>query len=133
MLERDGKGLGDDSNAVVKRIYKIDLNGAQDVTGMSGQATLLTHAMPKTLFLDLAAKLGTKLTPAQIPAKLEGMAFGQDVVVGGVVKHTLYVGNDNDFIATTPGGLVNPNQWFVFTFDDSDLGGSVFVNQTLPN
>ena len=133
VLERDGKGLGDDSNAVVKRIYKIDLNGAQDVTGMSGQATLLNFAMPKKLFLDLTAKLGTKLTPAQIPAKLEGMAFGQDVVVGGVVKHTLYVGNDNDFIAITPGGLVNPNQWFVFTFDDSDLGGSVFVNQTLPN
>ena len=68
---------------------------------------------------------------AQIPAKLEGMAFGEDIVVDGVVKHTLYIGNDNDFLAVTPGGLANPNQWFVFAFDANDLGGSVFVNQKL--
>ena len=134
VLERDGKGLGDDSNAVVKRIYKIDLAGAQDVTGLSGETILLSKAATKTLFLDIAAKLqGAGLTVAQIPAKLEGMAFGQDVVINGVVKHTLYVGNDNDFIATTVGGRSNPNQWFVFTFGDEDLGGSVFVNQILPN
>ena len=132
VLERDGKGLGDDSSAVVKRIYKIDTAGAQDATGSSGEANLLPLAMPKTLFLDIAAVLqAAGLSAAQIPAKLESMAFGEDVVVGGVVKHTLYVGNDNDFLAVTPGGLANPNQWFVFTFDDADLGGSVFVNQAL--
>ena len=37
VLERDGKGLGDDSKADVKRIYKIDLANAQDVTGLSGE------------------------------------------------------------------------------------------------
>lgn len=131
VLERDGKGLGDDSNAVVKRIYKISLTGAQDVTGLSGEANLLPKAVAKTLFVDIAAKLqAAGLSAAQIPAKLEGMAFGADVVVGGVVKHTLYVANDNDFLATTPGGLSNPNQWFVFTFTDAELGGSTFVNQT---
>ena len=31
------------------------------------------------------------LPPEQLPAKIEGMAFGEDVVIGGVVKHTLYV------------------------------------------
>jgi hypothetical protein len=59
------------------------------------------------------------------------MAFGEDIVVNGVVKHTLYIGNDNDFLAVTPGGLANPNQWFVFTFDADDLAGSSFVNQTI--
>lgn len=134
VLERDGKGLGDDTTAVVKRIYKVDLAGAQDVSGLSGQATLLAHAVVKTLFLDIVTKLQSAgLSATQIPAKLEGMAFGQDVVVGGLVKHTLYVGNDNDFIVTTPAGLANPNQWFVFIFDDADLGGSEFVNQILTN
>ena len=133
VLERDGKGRGDASMAVVKRVYKIDLAGAYDVTGLSGEAALLAHAVPKTLFLDVFAKLiaaGYKDT--QIPAKLEGMAFGADIVVDGIVKHTLYIANDNDFLATTSDGQANPNQWFVFSFTDADLGGSAFVNQILP-
>jgi hypothetical protein len=130
VLERDGKGLGDDSKAVVKRIYKIDIAGAQDVSNLTGEAALLSKAVSKTLFLDIAATLTTAgLTTDQIPAKLEGMAFGEDIVAGGVVKHTLYVGNDNDFLATTPGGKSNPNQWFVFSFTEADLAGSTFENQ----
>jgi hypothetical protein len=133
VLERDGKGLGDNSKAVVKRIYKVDLAGAQDVSNLTGEAALLPYAPPKTLFLDIFAKLKAAGIPeAQIPAKLEGMTFGADVVVGGVTKHTLYIGNDNDFLATAPGGLSNPNQWFVFTFTADDLGGSVFENQIVP-
>lgn len=130
VLERDGKGLGDDSKAVVKRIYKVDLAHATDVSRLSGEAQLLPHAVPKTLFLDILGKLtAAGLTAEQVPAKLEGMAFGEDVVVGGVVRHTLYVANDNDYLATTPGGKANPNQWFVFTFTEADLAGSPFVNQ----
>ncbi|WP_280155070.1 esterase-like activity of phytase family protein [Piscinibacter sp. XHJ-5] len=130
VLERDGKGLGDDSKAAVKRIYKIDLTGAQDVSALSGEASLLAKAVSKTLFLDIVVKLqAAGIAAEQIPAKLEGMAFGEDIVVDGVVKHTLYVANDNDFLPTTPGGKANPNQWFVFSFGDEDLGGSLFVNQ----
>jgi hypothetical protein len=138
VLERDGKGRGDGSKAVVKRLYKVDLTGAQDVTGITGEANLLPKALTKTLFLDILAKLQPAIqasgisasnAPKYVPAKLEGMAFGPDVVIGGVTKHTLYIGNDNDFLATTPDGLANPNQWFVFTFTDADLGGSTFVNQ----
>jgi len=132
VLERDGKGLGDDSKAAVKRIYKIDLANAQDVSDLTGEAALIAKAPAKTLFLDLVAKLtAAGIATDKIPAKLEGMTFGEDVVVGGVQKHTLYVANDNDFLATTPGGKNNPNQWFVFTFSDADLGGSKFVNQRL--
>ena len=61
--------------------------------------------------------------------KLEGIAFGPDVVVEGVAKHTLYVANDNDFLAVAPGGLANPNQIYVFAFDDEDLAGSVYEPQ----
>jgi len=130
VLERDGKGLGDDSSAVVKRVYKIDLTGAQDVSDLAGASALLSKAVAKTLFLDVAGKLTQAgLTVDQIPAKLEGMTFGADVVVDDVVKHTLYIANDNDFLAETPGHKLNPNQWFVFTFTDADLQGSAYEPQ----
>jgi hypothetical protein len=54
-----------------------------------------------------------------IPAKIEGLAFGPDVVAGGVTKHTLFIANDNDFLGTItdtnhPAGVDNPNRFFVF-------------------
>jgi hypothetical protein len=121
VLERDGKGLGDGSPAVMKRIFLVDINGAQDVTGISGEANLLAKAVTKTLFLDIKAALNAAgITDDKIPAKLEGMSFGKDVVVNGVTTHTLYIGNDNDFLATV-GGIQNPNQFFVFGVTDADL------------
>lgn len=130
VLERDGKGPGDDSKAVVKRIYKLDIAGAADVSALSGESNLMPYAVPRSLFLDIVNKL-TAAGPGadQIPAKLEGMAFGEDVVVAGIVRHTLYIANDSDFLATTPAGNFNPDQWFAFTFIDADLGGSAFVRQ----
>jgi hypothetical protein len=41
-----------------------------------------------------------------------------------VTRHTLFLGNDNDFLATLspPVGIGdNPNQFFVFAFNDIDL------------
>jgi hypothetical protein len=125
--ERDGKGLGDDSVAVVKKIYKIDLSGAQEISNIRGAANLLGKANAKTLFLDVVAALnGNGISSTDIPAKLEGIAFGQDVEVDSVTKHTLYVSNDNDYIPDVtdtnhPNGIDNPNKFFVFTFVDSDL------------
>lgn len=129
VLERDGKGLGDGSSASVKQLWKVDLAAAEDISALSGQDALLAKAPAKTLFLDIRAALNAAgIADNQIPAKLEGIAFGPDLVIDGVTKHTLYLANDNDFLPTV-GGLSNPNQFFVFAFDDSDLGGSVFVNQ----
>jgi hypothetical protein len=127
--ERDGKGFGDDSKAVVKKIYRIDLAGAPEVSGVSGDANLAGKAVPKALFLDVVAKLTAHGFAAKdIPAKIEGMAFGPDVVINGVNKHTLYVSNDNDFIGMVvdsghPAGADNPNRFFVFAIDQADLPG----------
>lgn len=122
VLERDGKGLGDGSAAVFKSIYLVDLAGAADVSGLSGEAALLAKAPTKKVFLDLKAALNAAgISDTRIPAKLEGLAFGADVVVNGRLTHTLYIANDNDFIATAPGSLDNPNQWLVFGVTDSDL------------
>ncbi|MEK8031343.1 esterase-like activity of phytase family protein [Ideonella sp. DXS29W] len=130
VLERDGKGLGDNSAAVVKQVWKVDLAQAEDVSALEGANDLLAKAPAKTLFLDIRAALNAAgLADTAIPAKLEGMAFGEDVVIDGAVKHTLYIANDNDFLSVAPGGLPNPNQFFVFAFDDADLNGSAYEPQ----
>jgi Esterase-like activity of phytase/Collagen triple helix repeat (20 copies) len=118
---RDGKGLGDGSTAVIKQLWSIDVAGAEDVSGLSGESALLARALPKKLFLDLVAALtGAGVPATQIPAKIEGLAFGPDVVIGGVLNHTLYVANDNDFVPAVAG----PNRWYVFAFSDGDLAGN---------
>jgi len=118
VLERDGKGLGDGSKAVIKRLYAIDIAGADEVSAISGEANLLPHAHAKTLFLDAVALLKANgVTDVNIPSKLEGIAFGADIVRNGVVNHTLYMGNDNDFVPVPSG----PNKIFVFAFSDADL------------
>jgi len=124
--ERDGKGLGDGSKASVKQIFKIDLNGAQDVAAQSGD--LSAKAVAKSLVLDVVAVLGANgIAPAQIPAKIEGLAFGADVVDNGVLLHTLYVANDNDFVRATAGD----NKFYVFGISDADLGkvGATYTAQ----
>ena len=135
VLERDGKGLGDGSEAKFKQLQLVDLTGAQDVSGLSGEAALLAKAPSKSLFLDLRSALNAAgIDNARIPAKLEGLAFGSDVMIDGVLTHTLYVANDNDFLANV-GGVDNPNQWFVFGFTDADLaalGAGPYVAQAIP-
>ena len=109
--ERDGKGLGDSTNAVVKKLFKIDLAGATEVSGITGTSALGAAAVSKTLFLDVAATLNANgITPANVPAKIEAMAFGQDITDNGTLFRTLYIANDNDFIPGTAGS----NNFYVF-------------------
>ena len=121
--ERDGKGLGDGSNASVKQLFLIDIAGATDITNLNGAAAAAAAvAKPSSPFLDLVtALLANGYTKAQIPAKIEGISFGQDVVLGGETLHTLFIANDNDFLPGT--NQSGPNQFFVFGFKDGDLPG----------
>ncbi len=142
--ERDGNGLADTplltdtaSAAKVKKLYLIDLDGAQDVTDLSGDLSAYAVSKSATPFLDVVATLtATGINSYLIPSKIEGIAFGQDIVINGVTKHTLFIANDNDFLATiadplklpgdpSRGMVANPNQFYVFAFDDSDLPGYV--------
>ncbi|MGC3979968.1 MAG: esterase-like activity of phytase family protein [Steroidobacteraceae bacterium] len=129
--ERDGKGLGDNSDAAFKKLFRISLNGATEVSSVIGSANLVGKAVSKTLFLDLVSTLSTYGYAAKdIPAKIEGIAFGQDVTVGTQTRHTLFIANDNDFLSTITDsnhaeGIDNPNQFFVFAFDDNELPGLV--------
>ena len=74
-----------------------------------------------------AALNAAGITNGNVPSKLEGMTFGEDITEGGVLYHTLYVANDNDFLPGTAG----ENKFFVFKFTDADLNGSNFVNQAI--
>jgi len=119
--ERDGNGLGNGNAAKVKQLFEIDLAGATDITNLTGAAAAAA-AVNKSLVLDLVSALNANGIPSdQIPAKIEGLAFGQDIDINGMIEHTLFVSNDNDFVADVAG----PNQFFVFAFGDSDLPGLV--------
>src|SRR5262249_61479375 len=140
--ERDSKGFADTSTsvAVIKRLYKIDLNGAAEVSAISGNTALAAKAVSKELFLDIVSALNANgIASFDIPAKLEGIAFGQDVIIDGVTKHTLYVANDNDYTAFVPNvnypgeTAENPNRVFVFAFDDADLPEFVAQQFKHPN
>jgi hypothetical protein len=129
--ERDGNGLGGGGSAIVKQVFKIDLAGATDVTSITDPTQLNNAAVTKSAlpFLDIVSVLNANGIPSdQIPSKIEGLAFGQDVDVNGVIEHTLWVSNDNDFTPADSG----PNDFFVFGFTDADLNGSVFGPQIVP-
>ena len=134
--ERDGKGLADapGEKAKIKQIFKIDLNGAVDISDMTGSVAQ-THPVTKSLFLDIVKALNAAgITSDQIPAKIEGTAFGPDIVVNGAKVHTFWVANDNDFLQDfndVPNS--NPNQFYVFGVKDSDLDGSTYVPQQIPS
>jgi hypothetical protein len=127
--ERDGNGFGDGSEAAFKHLFLIDLDDAQDVSQLQGEAELVPAAVPKADFLDVVAMLGEHgIAPADVPAKLEGVAFGPDIEQDGKRRHTLFIGNDNDFLPTVtddlhPQGAENPNRFYVFAFDAQDLPG----------
>lgn len=134
VLERDGKGLGDNSTAAVKQLYKINLAGATDVSGVASIGPT-TPLVSSTLFLDLVVDLTANgINANDIPAKIESVAFGPDMIIGGINKHTLVLANDNDFLATVtdsnhPNGIANPNKFFVFAVDSNNL--PTFVPQTI--
>jgi hypothetical protein len=124
--ERDGAGVGGDPGTGIKDFYVIDLAGATDITDL-GTTAALAAAVAKTQLVDFAGLLTAAGIP--VPSKIEGLAFGADLLVDGVLEHTLYVSNDNDF---TPGasGL---NQFFVVGLTDADLAsiGATFEAQQL--
>lgn len=117
--ERDGAGLGDGSPAEAKKLFRIDLTGAKDISGLSGAAAA-EAAVTKTEVFDLVAALAAQgITADKVPSKIEGLAFGADVQLEGTTLHTLYIANDNDFLPDTAG----PNLIYVVGFSDADLPG----------
>lgn len=79
-----------------------------DVSHLTGspadQTALINAAVPKTLVLDMVSVLKVNgIAANQIPSKIKGLAFGEDIVINGVTEHSLYVANDNDFLPNVAG------------------------------
>ncbi len=87
-------------------------------------------ALQKVPFLNIVAVIQNHhLDPSvDLPAKLEGITFGQDVVLNGTTKHTLYLSSDSDFLASfvldddsQADVHDNPSKIFVYDFHQNDL------------
>ncbi len=109
VLERDNRGIGVDDPGGVhvtgsKRIYKIDLDGALDISGIElpddGNLALagIVPVGKSDVFIDLAAQ--TLLPNGKQAEKWEGMAIGPRLWNGA---HLLLFGNDNDYSVTQTG------------------------------
>jgi len=132
--ERDGKGFEGGGSASYKMLNLVDIQ-APGVADVSNNPSFLVNspasvALKKVPFLDIVAVTKAhNLDPSvDLPSKLEGITFGQDVSLNGATKHTLYLSSDNDFLASfvLDDDLQahvhdNPSKIFVFGFDQSDL------------
>ena len=80
-------------------------------------ALAAANAVSKSLFLNVVVVLKANgITDDQIPAKLEGLTLGPNVILNGKPLHTLWVANDNDFLPDYAGpGTIRTN------FSSSDL------------
>lgn len=105
VVERDGRGVSVenpanlsivDAHVATKRVYRIDLHGATDVSGinLAGSNNLPVGVSPvgKELFLDFQAELTSAGLP--IPDKFEGLTIGPQLASG---RFALIALTDNDF------------------------------------
>jgi hypothetical protein len=106
VIERDNRGLGAAVPQVPqtigsKRVYKIDLSGATDVTNVSlaGTNNLPLSVVPVSKsaapFIDLNQSIAN--TNQIVPEKIEGITFGPRLADG---TYAIIVGTDNDFSVT---------------------------------
>jgi hypothetical protein len=131
VIERDNRSwLSAEPQAPTRKwIYKIDVNGATDVSGrVLPSTTLPSGVIPvqKQLFIDLLEPaFGLQNNNARaIAEKIEGLAWGPDLPDG---RHLLYVISDNDLVPT------RPTQIFAFAIDETKLATPVsFEEQFLP-
>jgi hypothetical protein len=112
VIERDNRGLGVDPSSSLpigsKRVYRIRLDGATDVSAVSlhNRNTLPDGVTPvqKSLYLDIQAAL--KQAGLDSVEKLEGLSFGPILADGSL---SLIIASDNDFSVTQDGSGVQFN------------------------
>lgn len=137
VIERDNRGVGvEDATGETpvgsKRIYRISIAGATDVSGISlaGTNTLPAGITPvsKSLFADIAAILRT--TGQVIPEKLEGLAIGPQLADG---SYAILLGSDNDYSVTQNGSGTQFNVCTdgVTVTSDNPINGSCPAGQSL--
>lgn len=132
VLERNNLGLGAGAaissgtngvNKGDKEVYKIDLKGATDVTGMDLDApgASFTQVSKSAQWLDLDKDTidldgdGDVEVAGKTPEKWEGLAIGPRLNDG---SYMLLAGNDNDYSVTQNGSGTQFDVYF--NFNDAD-------------
>ncbi|MET0986523.1 MAG: esterase-like activity of phytase family protein [Steroidobacteraceae bacterium] len=119
VLERDNRGIGVDdpkgANVVgSKRVFKIDIRGATDVSKVTLPADALpTGIVPVSksgVFIDLAAN--TLLPHGKLAEKWEGLAIGPRLKDD---SRAIITGNDNDYSVTQTGAGTQYDVYVDFT------------------
>jgi hypothetical protein len=118
VLERNnrGVGVGAEFTPVNKRVYRIDITGATDVSeiDLDSGAAFVPVTKNTTAFLNLAADtlvaLGNK-----VPEKWEGLTIGPRLGDGSYV---MLAGTDNDYSVTQNSSNVQFDAYF--RFSDAD-------------
>jgi hypothetical protein len=109
VIERDNRGVGEEDPTgkkpvSSKRIYRIDINGATDVSNVSlaGSSKLPKGVKPVKKFTNPFLDVADALTKAgqTIPEKIEGITFGPQLSSG---DYALIIATDNDFSVTQSG------------------------------
>jgi hypothetical protein len=135
--ERDGAA------SLVKHAYKIDITGAQDISGIDSLAALTPAQLDSIVsvnkspapLVDIGALTSGLLNNAPpgyrqgLPDKVEGYAFGPDLPDG---RKLLLVTNDDDF-GPSSFQPVYPNYIMAFAIDAADLPGFQTELFTAPN
>ena len=103
VLERDNRGIGVEETATPlhKRLYRIDISGASDISAVSlaGSNDCRTAwCRDQAPEADLLAAL--RAVDSDIPEKLEGVAIGPRLEDG---SRAALIGSDNDYSVTQTG------------------------------
>jgi hypothetical protein len=114
VIERNNRGVGVGAEFATpdKEVYRIDLSGATDVTGIDLDAAGASYskvsksAQVLDLDADTLAALGNKS-----PEKWEGLAIGPKLANG---RYLLLAGTDNDYSASQNGSSTQFDVWFDF-------------------
>jgi hypothetical protein len=121
VLERNNRGIGvgAEFSPPNKKVYRIDLGDAADVSNVAfstdTDAPCPVGSVTKTgPFLDLAANTLAKLGK-KVPEKWEGLAIGPRLKGG---NYLLLAGTDNDYSVTQNAGGEQFDVYFRFTDDD---------------
>jgi hypothetical protein len=125
VLERNNRGIGvgAEFSPPNKKVFRLDLNGAADVSDVTFSADAcpagkVTKTGP---FLDLAANTLPALDN-KVPEKWEGLAIGPRLKNG---NYLLLAGTDNDYSVTQNAGGEQFDVYFRFT-DDDPYASSIF-------
>ncbi len=125
VLERNnrGVGVGADFATADKEVYKIDISGATDVSGIDLDAPGAVYAKvtKSAQWLDLDANTidldgdGDVESAGKSPEKWEGLAIGPRLNDGSFL---LLAGTDNDYSVTQNGSGTQFDVWFDFNAAD---------------